>query len=130
VLLSVLKTRIGDPSEVDTILLDGFPRRLDQARSFEEIFGLPHLVIFFDCAEILAEKRVVRRMVGRDGDNHETFKRRYKEFVKLNPPVLEYYEDKGKLIKVDTSGDSDVSYAKLLGVLRTRSAWESLTASH
>lgn len=63
-------------------------------------FQAPTLVLFFDCPRDLAEGRVVNRMQGREGDNLETFKKRYDEFQELNPPLLERYEKQGKLITV------------------------------
>ncbi|PTB71160.1 P-loop containing nucleoside triphosphate hydrolase protein [Trichoderma longibrachiatum ATCC 18648] len=83
-----------------TIILDGFPRRLDQAEAFEKVFQAPTLVLFFDCPRHLAEGRVINRKQGREGDNLETFKKRYNEFQKLNPPLLERFEKQGKLITV------------------------------
>ncbi|TFA99676.1 Uridylate kinase [Trichoderma ghanense] len=103
-----------------TIILDGFPRRLDQAEAFEKEFQAPTLVLFFDCPRDLAEGRVVNRKQGREGDNLETFKKRYDEFQELNPPLLERYEKQGKLITVDTSGYTNASYAMLLHLLQGR----------
>ncbi|PTB61998.1 P-loop containing nucleoside triphosphate hydrolase protein [Trichoderma citrinoviride] len=83
-----------------TIILDGFPRRLDQAEAFEKEFQVPTLVLFFDCPRVLAEGRVINRKQGREGDDIETFKKRYDEFQDLNPPLLERYEKQGKLLTV------------------------------
>ncbi|KAH0494771.1 hypothetical protein TgHK011_008360 [Trichoderma gracile] len=103
-----------------TIILDGFPRRLDQAEAFEKEFQAPLLVLFFDCPRDLAEGRVVNRKQGREGDNLETFKKRYDEFQNLNPPLLERFEKQGKLITIDTSGYTKQSYATLLALLQGR----------
>ncbi|ETS01023.1 P-loop containing nucleoside triphosphate hydrolase protein, partial [Trichoderma reesei RUT C-30] len=103
-----------------TIILDGFPRRLDQAEAFEREFQAPLLVLFFDCPRALAEGRVINRKQGREGDNIETFKKRYDEFQNLNPPLLERFEEQGKLITIDTSGYTNNSYATLLALLQGR----------
>ncbi|KAM0254373.1 hypothetical protein ACHAQJ_006842 [Trichoderma viride] len=110
-----------------TIILDGFPRQLEQAKAFEEEFQLPVFVLFFDCPRDLAEKRVVDRKQGREGDNIETFRKRHDEFLELNPPLLHHYEETGNLITVDTSGHSRDSYAKLLDLLQARREWTCLT---
>ncbi|KAL6890423.1 adenylate kinase domain-containing protein [Trichoderma evansii] len=96
-LFQILKPHI---EEGGTIILDGFPRRLDQAKEFEKEFQLPTLVLFFNCPKNLAENRVVNRNHGREGDNIETFRKRYAEFMKLNPPLVHHYEQMGKLITV------------------------------
>ena len=51
----------------------------------------------------MAKQRVLNRNVGRVGDTSEIFDRRYKEFIELNPDILDYYSSsKGsaKLIEV------------------------------
>ncbi|KAL6874834.1 P-loop containing nucleoside triphosphate hydrolase protein [Trichoderma novae-zelandiae] len=103
-----------------TIILDGFPRQLDQAEAFEKEFQAPTLVLFFDCPRHLSEGRVIHRRQGREGDNLETFKKRYDEFQDLNPPLLQRYEKQGKLITVDTSGFSNRSFALLVNLLQGR----------
>ncbi|KAH8128851.1 adenylate kinase-domain-containing protein [Trichoderma asperelloides] len=94
-LFQILKPHI---EQRGTIILDGFPRRLDQAKEFETRFQLPVLVLFFDCPKDLAEKRVINRKQGREGDNVETFRKRHDEFLELNPPLVRHYEQMGKLI--------------------------------
>ncbi|KAL7792552.1 adenylate kinase domain-containing protein [Trichoderma ceciliae] len=123
-LFEILKPHL---EEGGTIILDGFPRQLDQAKAFEEKFQQPVLVLFFDCPRELAEPRVVNRKQGREGDNAETFRKRYNEFLELNPPLLHRYEESGKLVTIDTSGYSRTSYAKLLDLLQARQEWASLT---
>jgi UMP-CMP kinase len=54
-------------------------------------FENPHLVLFFACPRDLARQRVVTRLEGREGDNEATFRRRFAEFIELNPPILDYY---------------------------------------
>lgn len=58
------------------------------------------LVLFFDCSKDLAEKRVINRKQGRQGDNLETFRKRYAEFMELNPPLVHHYGQMGKLVMV------------------------------
>lgn len=124
-LFSVLRPHLlsDKGGQAGGILLDGFPRQLDQAKSFEKVvsnpalddwlqttpdifkFGRPRLVLFFDCPADLAEYRVVQRLAGREGDNHETFRKRYAEFSELNPPVLAHYRSQDKLVQVSSRDD-------------------------
>ena len=73
-------------------LIDGFPRRLDQAAYLEEkVGGISH-VLFFHCPESVAKKRFLSRQVkGREGDNEEVFNQRYAEFKKENQRIIEHY---------------------------------------
>lgn len=115
--MSILKPQVQNANDTRPILLDGFPRQLDQAKLFEDVvsatrvngwlheltarqYGHAHLVLFFDGPRNLAEERVVTRQAGRDGDDIDTFRRRYGEFLELNPPVLAHYATGGRLVIV------------------------------
>lgn len=66
-------------------------------------FGAPHLVLFFQCPRDTVKERVVTRKDGREGDNSERFDKRYKEYLELNPAVLDHYgssRGRNKLIEV------------------------------
>ncbi|KAK4158059.1 hypothetical protein C8A00DRAFT_39615 [Chaetomidium leptoderma] len=131
-LLPCLKTAFRDSPSGCPIIVDGFPRRADQVRAFEKAFGAPHLVLFFQCPRDLAKKRVISRNEGREGDNAEVFDKRYSEYLELNSAILDYYgstRGNGKLVEVNTSGETEVSYSKLLAALQARNEWPQLTGS-
>ncbi|KAK0666901.1 adenylate kinase-domain-containing protein [Cercophora samala] len=130
-ILSTMRPHITEPSCGDAgriLLLDGFPRRLDQAKEFETVFGPPNMVLFFDCPEDLARERVLSRQLGRAGDTIEVFNQRHLEFRELNPPVLSYYGSAPtvKTITIDTSGPTDESYVALQTALSGSEEWAAL----
>ncbi|KAK3363656.1 P-loop containing nucleoside triphosphate hydrolase protein [Lasiosphaeria hispida] len=131
-ILSTLKPHLREPSCCDagrTLLLDGFPRQLDQAREFEAVFGTPNLVLFFDCPEDKARERVITRPSGRVGDTVEVFNKRHREFRELNPPILTYYGNpNGKTIVIDTSRSTGESYQALRTALNSSREWLALTS--
>ncbi|KAF3445323.1 hypothetical protein FNV43_RR10499 [Rhamnella rubrinervis] len=53
----------------------------------------PAFVLFFDCAEEEMEKR----LLGREDDNIETIRKRFKVFLESSLPVIQHYESKGKV---------------------------------
>lgn len=116
----LLKDRINDKTQhgCRKVLVDGFPRRLDQAAAVEEQvsihmwlivcliandlqIGPPALVLFFHCPEEIAEQRfLTRNLLGRETDDRKTFRKRYQEFTKLNPVIVEAYQRRGILLEV------------------------------
>ncbi|KAK9145216.1 hypothetical protein Sjap_005119 [Stephania japonica] len=91
-------------SENDKFLIDGFPRNEENRAAFENVTGIvPEFVLFFDCAEKEMEKRLLNRNEGRVDDNIGTIRKRFKVFVESSLPVIEYYNSKGKVHKIDAA---------------------------
>lgn len=113
-----------------TMLVDGFPRRLDQAAAIEAIIGKPILVLLFDCPESSAQARfLTRKLAGREADDDQTFRKRYNEFNQLNPQIVEHYKAEGSLVEIDTSGETEVSYQKLMQALKDTKQWRLLATA-
>ncbi|CAG9937938.1 hypothetical protein V2G26_014041 [Clonostachys chloroleuca] len=103
-------------------LIDGFPRKMDQAHSFEEIVCPAKLVLFFDCPENVMEERLLERgkTSGRSDDNADSIRKRFKTFVETSMPVIDYYEKEGKVVKIDATQSPDAVYAKTEELLSQR----------
>nr|XP_018678515.1 PREDICTED: UMP-CMP kinase 3-like isoform X1 [Musa acuminata subsp. malaccensis]XP_018678516.1 PREDICTED: UMP-CMP kinase 3-like isoform X1 [Musa acuminata subsp. malaccensis] len=86
----------------DKFLIDGFPRNEENRATFENVTKIePEFILFFNCPEEEMEQRLLSRNQGRDDDNIETIRKRFKVFVESSIPVVEYYDMKGKVRKVD-----------------------------
>lgn len=83
-------------------LVDGFPRKMDQAIKFEEAVCPSKFTLFFDCPEGVMQERLINRgkTSGRADDNAESIKKRFKTFVETSMPVVEYFEKEGKVVKI------------------------------
>lgn len=92
-------------SKKGRFLVDGFPRKLDQAYKFEETVCPAKIVLFFDCPEDVMESRLMERgkTSGRTDDNAESIRKRFRTFVETSMPVVDYFEKEGKVIKVDAT---------------------------
>lgn len=86
-------------------LIDGFPRKLDQALKFEESVCAAEFVLFYDCPEAVMEERLLERgkTSGRADDNEESIRKRFRTFVDTSMPVVEYYEKQGRVVKIDAT---------------------------
>ncbi|OWP05812.1 hypothetical protein B2J93_930 [Marssonina coronariae] len=93
-------------------LIDGFPRKMDQALKFEETVCPSKFVLFFDCPEEEMQRRLLKRgeTSGRSDDNAESIKKRFKTFVETSMPVVDYFESEGRVVKVLATRTPDEVY--------------------
>ncbi|KAK6023777.1 adenylate kinase, partial [Ostertagia ostertagi] len=94
-------------------LIDGYPREVKQGEQFENEIQEAKSVIFFDVPEDVLVKRLLHRAKtsGRADDNMDTIKKRLKTFTTATAPVVDYYEKKKKLIRIDAQGTIDEIFA-------------------
>ncbi|KAK4156962.1 adenylate kinase-domain-containing protein [Chaetomidium leptoderma] len=94
-------------------LIDGFPRKMDQALKFEEVVCPAKLVLFYDCPEAEMEKRLLERgkTSGRADDNADSIRKRFRTFVETSMPVVDHYESEDRVVKVDATSTPDGVYA-------------------
>jgi len=90
--------------EKKVILIDGFPREMQQALDFESQIADCQFVLYFDCPEETMRQRLLKRgeTSGRSDDNEEAIVKRFRTFVSTSMPVIEYYEKKGKVRRVSS----------------------------
>lgn len=83
-------------------LIDGFPRKLDQAHAFERSVVPSKFTLFFDCPEDVMQERLLNRgkTSGRADDNIESIKKRFRTFVETSMPVVDEFESQGKVVKI------------------------------
>ncbi|EME39126.1 hypothetical protein DOTSEDRAFT_75022 [Dothistroma septosporum NZE10] len=88
-------------------LIDGFPRKMDQAEKFEEVVVRSKFTLFFDCPEGTMRERLLNRgkTSGRADDNEESIKKRFKTFVEQSMPVVQHFEKEGRVVNVDARPD-------------------------
>ena len=94
-------------------LIDGFPRKMDQALKFEEVVVPSKFTLFFDCDEQTMHERLLNRgkTSGRSDDNEESIKKRFRTFVEQSMPVVEHFEKEDRVVKVDATKGPDEVYS-------------------
>lgn len=103
-------------------LIDGFPRKLDQALQFEASVCAAEFVLFYDCPEATMEARLLERgkTSGRADDNAESIRKRFRTFVETSMPVVEYYEKQGRVVKIDATPPPEEVEAQTKQAVRER----------
>lgn len=148
IVLEMLKKYMMENSIKDSIIFDGYPRTLNQAKSLDSLMQALEskidLVIYLDIVKEEALKRTLGRLVcpnckksynkfydylkpkneglcdecnmslqGRSDDNEETFNNLFDVFLNDTMPILEYYQNKNILAKVDASQTADKIFAEI-----------------
>jgi UMP-CMP kinase len=103
-------------------LIDGFPRKMDQAIKFEEAVCPAKYVLFFDVPEDVMQKRLLERgkTSGRSDDNAESIKKRFKTFEETSMPVVDYFGGQGRVIKIQAVAPIDDVYKKTVKALEEK----------
>ncbi|KAF8012767.1 hypothetical protein BT93_I0808 [Corymbia citriodora subsp. variegata] len=105
-------------SESKKFLIDGFPRNKENLAAAENIMKIkPDAVLFFDCSEQESMRRLLSRNQGRADDNAETIQNRLKVYSELTVPVIDYYNSKGKVRKIDAERPIEEVYKSVKEVL-------------
>ncbi|KAF9653161.1 UMP-CMP kinase [Thelephora ganbajun] len=101
-------------------LVDGFPRKMDQALKFDEDVCLSSLVLFYTTTEEVMLKRLLKRSEtsGREDDNEESIKKRFRVYKETTMPVIEHYNKLHKVAEIDGSPSVDKVYEKGAKVVR------------
>ncbi|TXG62452.1 hypothetical protein EZV62_009446 [Acer yangbiense] len=105
----------------DKFLIDGFPRNEENRAAFEEVTKIePEFVLFFDCSEEEMERRLLGRNQGREDDNIETIRKRFNVFLESSLPVVQYYESKGKVRKIDAAKPIEEVFEAVKAVFKAK----------
>ena len=91
-------------------ILDGFPRTVAQAKAFE---GEVDHVVFLDVSDKEALWRISGRVSDREDETIAAIRNRIRLFHEVTEPVIEFYKNEGKLIKVDGEKNVDGVFAQI-----------------
>lgn len=105
----------GLKSGEENIIMDGSPRRLDEAQEMDEVLkwlGRTDIkVILIDITEDEAVKRLLKR--GRADDTEEAIRERLHWFNTDATPAIEYYEKSDRLIRIDGMGSVEEIHERI-----------------
>ncbi|CBJ30430.1 conserved unknown protein [Ectocarpus siliculosus] len=132
--LALLRKAMETSEPHSRFLIDGFPRNRDNMEGWDEAMGDVadiRSVLFLYCPEDVLEKRLLSRgkSSGRTDDNAETAKRRFQTYVEMTLPVVEEFQQKGIVPRVDGNQDIESVFRDVLLGLKSVHEKEVLDAN-
>ncbi|XP_053893141.1 adenylate kinase isoenzyme 5 [Malaclemys terrapin pileata] len=107
--ITEIKQRLMQIPDEEGIVIDGFPRDVAQALSFEDQICTPDLVVFLACSNQRLKERLLKRaeQQGRPDDNLKATQRRLINFKQNAVPLVKYFQEKGLIITFDADRDEE-----------------------
>lgn len=106
--------RLGEITDGERILFDGFPRTVPQAEALDRLLGERDRaiarVVLIVCPDDELARRLAKRGQGRADDSPDVVRKRLVVYEEQTKPVVDFYERAGVVRRVDGVGDvQDVS---------------------
>lgn len=97
-----------EKSGAHKFLIDGFPRDINNLRVWTEQMDAlvdVQFLLFLDCPEDVMMARLLERgkTSGRNDDNEESIKKRFKTYEESTRPIIEHFRKLGKVRSVDAN---------------------------
>ncbi|XP_003698184.1 adenylate kinase isoenzyme 5 isoform X1 [Apis florea] len=99
IVMQVVEQQIILNRDTDGIVIDGYPRDLNQVHEFEDKFGQQPPLVLLDCSKLQLGR-------GRLDDNVSAFRKRLELFREVSLPMLKALDNENRLTIID--GDTDV----------------------
>ncbi len=120
-ILGVAQSRIGqDDVKTHGFVLDGFPRTIEQAAGLITALGDHALDAVIDLDVPLGEVTKRMKLRARDDDTDEAIAKRLALYEEQTQPVLQFFADRGLLVRVDGLGTEEQVTERLYAAVDTQ----------
>lgn len=107
--ITEIKQKIMKIPDASGLVIDGFPRDVGQALSFEDQICTPDLVVFLACTNHRLKERLHKRaeQQGRPDDNPKAIDRRLTNFKQNTIPLVKYFQERGLIVTLDADREEE-----------------------
>ena len=141
VILGLVREVIEDANAAKGFLMDGFPRTINQAILLEKEFPLDRAILMDVSEKTMLDRITLRRtcqrcgmmfhlknlpptkagvcdvcagpLIQRDDEKEEVIKNRLQVYKKQSLPVVDHFDKKGILLRVDAEPSPDIVFANI-----------------
>ncbi len=122
IVIAMIREKLSSMDNI-RVIFDGFPRTTAQANALEML--LEELSTPVSSAPLLEvpEDELVARLLerakieGRDDDNPETIRNRFKVYLEKTQPLIDFYAARGHVKPISGTGTPEEVYARLKAVV-------------
>lgn len=119
----MIKQEIINDTTTPGFIFDGYPRTAGQTKSLDQFLNKRKSpitkVIHLDADKYIVKTRIIERgkTSGRKDDNAEAFEVRWGAYKKETLPSLDYFEKRGKVVRVDSEQTIEEVYNEVKGII-------------
>lgn len=124
IMIKLLREKLESMDLEKGIILDGFPRTLDQARKLDSILGKMGVglsnAIYLNISSDTAKERLAKRAEEQDREDdkdEETITQRFKEFREKTVPIIDFYRTSRKLKDIKSGVPAEEVYTRVINSL-------------
>ncbi len=113
IMLSLIEEKLGSKEARQGAIMDGFPRTIAQAEAVDGFLSSRGDQIDSVVAFEVEDETLIRRMIGRAGeegrsdDTPEAIRKRLQVYREQTAPLLQFYEERGVMTRIDATGSVD-----------------------
>lgn len=120
-IIQIIEDCLTDITETGKLIIDGFPRTIDQAKWLVDQHKKNRFkitaVLNMEVSKDIAKQRLVGR--GREDDKEEIVDKRHNDYEIITKPIIEWFKDEGVLVhEIDADGSVDETTQIILNKLK------------
>ncbi len=117
----ILFQRLSEPDCAEGCIIDGFPRTVPQAEALDDWLAERQSPLEIVLELYVPFEELHRRLAGRGraDDSQEIVLKRLRAYDDLTRPLLDYYQGRSKLHRIDGLGSPDEVFERMLAAIKS-----------